>query len=174
MTRVDEFIVPGTILWWILLFVSLFGRACDLGSTYAGTPRLVLEGNPIAKRLGWKWGVPLNGLLCLVIAACPMMAISLTTSSLLVAARNLQSVWLMRVMGEFHYKQWMSERVRESRPGTVLACYCGESALTALVGAALVVFSNWELVAFSIGTGMMIYGTLVAFFTTLGLWRRRR
>ncbi len=173
MIRVDDFVTPGSPAWWICLGLSLFGRSCDLGSTYAGTPNLVLEGNPFAKRLGWRLGVPLNVGLCLIIAALPMMAISLTTSSLLVAARNLQSVWLMRTMGELRYRQWMSEQVSETPILTLLGCFWGESGLTALVGLPLVLFSDWELVPFAVGCGIMIYGVLVAFFTTLGVWRRR-
>lgn len=173
MIRVDDVVPPGSMTWWVFAGVVLFGRACDLGSTYAGTPRLVLEGNPIAKRLGWKWGIPLNILLSLFVAALPMLSISLATSSVLVAARNLQSVWLMRTLGEMHYRQWMSERVRETRTLTLLGCFWGESGLTILVGIPLVVFSSWELVPFGIGCGLVVYGLLVGFFTTLGVLRRR-
>ena len=28
----------------------------DFLSTWVATPNLVLEGNPIAKKLGWRWG----------------------------------------------------------------------------------------------------------------------
>ena len=44
-------------LMFLLLFVS---RGMDFLSTWVATPNMVLEGNPIAKKLGWKWGIPLN------------------------------------------------------------------------------------------------------------------
>ena len=29
---------------------------------------LVLEANPLAKKLGWRWGIPVNGVLCFAFA----------------------------------------------------------------------------------------------------------
>jgi hypothetical protein len=80
----------------------------------------VLEGNPVARRLGWKFGVPLNLALALGFGLWPLLAISLTTTSLLVAARNLQSAWLMRSMGELDYRCWIADRIAEvwAHPGT--------------------------------------------------------
>jgi hypothetical protein len=173
MLSLDEFVPTGSRAWWSLLAITLMGRGFDLGSTYAGTPRLVNEGNPIARRMGWRYGIPVNGVLSLAIAHWPLLAISVTTTSSLVAARNLQSVWLMRTMGERTFQMWMSDRYNESSIWTVLGCFLGESCLVAMIGGSLVCFSRWQLVPFAIGFGMIIYGIAVAFFTSLAIWRRR-
>ena len=84
-----------------MLFLLLFvARGMDFLSTWVATPNLVLEGNPIAKKLGWKWGIPLNLALCVGLAFWPLPAIVISTTSVLVAARNFQSAWLMRSLGE--------------------------------------------------------------------------
>jgi hypothetical protein len=158
------------------LFVALlaFSRGMDFLSTWIATPNLVLEGNPVAKKLGWKWGVPLNAAICAGLALWPLSAIVVSTASVLVAARNFQSAWLMRSLGEEIYRHWHVERVQETRVTLYLFCLAGNTLLTAAVGAALVYFSNLQLVPFAIGMGMIAYAVAVAFYTLLAVWRIHR
>jgi hypothetical protein len=158
------------------LFVALlaFSRGMDFLSTWIATPNLVLEGNPIAKKLGWKWGVPLNVALCLGLALWPLSAIVVSTASVLVAARNFQSAWLMRSLGEEIYRHWHVERIQETRVALYLFCLAGNTFLTAAVGASLIYFSHLELVPFAIGMGMIAYAIAVAFYTLLAVWRIHR
>jgi len=158
-----------------MLALLVFSRGMDFLSTWVATPNLVLEGNPLAKRLGWKWGLAVNVVLCLVLAAWPLSAIVVATASVLVAARNFQSAWLMHSLGEEIYRQWYVERVRETRITLYLFCLAGNTLLTAGVGAALIYFSRLRwLVPFAIGMGMVAYAIAVAFYTLLALWRIRR
>jgi hypothetical protein len=158
------------------LFVALlaFSRGMDFLSTWVATPNLVLEGNPIAKKLGWKWGVPLNVVICLGLALWPLSAIVVSTASVLVAARNFQSAWLMRSLGEEIYRRWHVERVQETRVTLYLFCLGGNTLLTAAVGMALIYFSHLELVPFAVGMGMIAYAVAVAFYTLLAVWRIHR
>jgi hypothetical protein len=161
--------------YFLMLALLVFSRGMDFLSTWVATPNLVLEGNPLAKRLGWKWGLAVNVVLCLVLAAWPLSAIVVATASVLVAARNFQSAWLMHSLGEEIYRQWYVERVRETRITLYLFCLAGNTLLTAGVGAALIYFSRLRwLVPFAIGMGMVAYAIAVAFYTLLALWRIRR
>ena len=118
----------------------------DFLSTWIATPNLVLEGNPLAKKLGWKWGVLLNVVhLSARSPLWPLSAIVVATASVLVAARNFQSAWLMRSLGEEIYRHWHVERVRETRVTLYLFCLAGNTLLTAAVGAALIYFSHLRL-----------------------------
>ena len=157
----------------LLLLLLVFARGMDFLSTWIATPNLVLEGNPLAKKLGWKWGVALNVVLCGALAAWPLSAIVVATASVLVAARNFQSAWLMHSLGEEIYRQWHVERVQETRITVYLLCLAGNTLLTAGVGAALIYFSNLRLVPFAIGMGMVAYAVAVAFYTLLAIWRIR-
>ena len=158
----------------LMLLLLVFARGMDFLSTWIATPNLVLEGNPLAKRLGWKWGLALNVVLCVALAAWPLSAIVVATASVLVAARNFQSAWLMHSLGEEIYRRWHVERVQETRVTLYLFCLAGNTLLTAGIGAALIYFSNLRLVPFAIGMGMVAYAIAVAFYTLLAIWRIRR
>ena len=158
----------------LMLLLLVFARGMDFLSTWIATPNLVLEGNPLAKKLGWKWGLALNVVLCVALAAWPLLAIVVATASVLVAARNFQSAWLMHSLGEEIYRRWHVERVQETRVTLYLFCLAGNTLLTAGIGAALIYFSNLRLVPFAIGMGMVAYAIAVAFYTLLAIWRIRR
>jgi hypothetical protein len=158
----------------LLLLLLVFARGMDFLSTWIATPNLVLEGNPLAKKLGWQWGLLVNIVLVGALALWPLSAIVVATASVLVAARNFQSAWLMHSLGEEIYRQWHVERVRETRITVYLLCLAGNTLLTAGVGAALIYFSNQRLVPFAIGMGMVAYAIAVAFYTLLAIWRIRR
>lgn len=170
----EEF-VPFASRSYVLLFLLLFvSRGMDFLSTWVATPNLVLEGNPLAKKLGWKWGIPLNVALCLGFAFWPLPAIVISTTSVLVASRNFQSAWLMRSLGEQLYRDWHVERVQETSVTLYLFCLFAQTALTGAVGAGVIYFSEWRLVPLAIGLGIVAYALAVAFYTLLGIWRMRR
>jgi hypothetical protein len=167
--------VPFASRGYLLMLALLaFSRGMDFLSTWIATPNLVLEGNPLAKKLGWKWGVPLNVVICLLLAMWPLSAIVVSTASVLVAARNFQSAWLMRSLGEVAYRNWHVERIQETRVTLYLFCLAGNTLLTAAVGAALIYSSEMRLVPFAIGMGMIAYAIAVAFYTLLAVWRIHR
>ncbi len=170
----DNTVPFGSRDYFLMLALLAFSRGMDFLSTWIATPNLVLEGNPLAKKLGWKWGLALNVVLCVALAVWPLSAIVVATASVLVAARNFQSAWLMHSLGEEIYRRWHVERVQETRITVYLLCLAGNTLLTAGVGAALIYFSNRRLVPFAIGMGMVAYAIAVAFYTLLAIWRIRR
>ena len=172
----DETVPFGSEDFWILLGLLLFSRGMDFLSTWMATPNLVLEGNPIAKKLGWKWGALFNVALCIAFALTPVPAVAVSTTSLLVAAHNFNNAWLMRTMGESAYANWHIDRVLETPFGFYLACLLGQTGLTAAVGAALLYYGEndvqWQV--FAIGVGIVTYASAVLIFTLLAAWRIRR
>ena len=170
----DDMVTFASRKYCLLLLLLVFARGMDFLSTWIATPNLVLEGNPLAKKLGWQWGLLLNLVLVGVLAMWPLSAIVVATASVLVAARNFQSAWLMHSLGEEHYRQWHVERIQETRITLYLFCLAGNTLLTAGVGAALIYFSHLRLVPFAIGMGMVAYAVAVAFYTLLAIWRIRR
>lgn len=185
----SESLTFGSREYMLMLALLFFGRGMDFLSTYVATPTLALEGNPIAKKLGWRCGVLLNVVLCFTFAMWPLTAIIITTTGLLVAARNFHSAWLMRSMGEEAYRFWYTERLGHARLRLVILSLLGETALTALVGLVLVYVSipqedsaalntqEWldkKSIAFAIGFGIVAYAVVVLFYTSLSLWRQRR
>lgn len=174
----DESIPFASRDYFIFVTVLLFSRGMDFLSTWVATPHLELEGNPIAKWLGWKWGAAVNVALVASLALWPLSAIIVSTASVLVAARNFQSAWLMRSMGEDAYREWYVQRISETRITLYLFCLAGNTLLPAALGTALILFSVTReyvlLVPMGIGMGVIAYAVAVLVFTLLSLWRSRR
>jgi hypothetical protein len=169
----NDFVLFGSRQYALGFLLLLAGRGMDFLSTWIATPNLVLEGNPIAKRLGWRWGIPLNIGICFGLAFWPVSAMAVSTTSFLVAARNFQSAWLMRSMGEEHYRDWHVARIQETRVTLYLFCLAGNTLPIALIGFAIIYFST-TVVPFAIGMGVVAYAGAVAFYTVLATWRLRR
>lgn len=170
----DEFVPFATRTYGILFLLMVFSRGMDFLSTWVATPNLVLEGNPVAKKLGWKWNILLNFSLSFAFAFWPLPAIVISTSSVLVAARNFQSAWLMRSLGEELYRDWHVQRIQETRISLYLLCLAGNTLLTAAVGFAVAWASGNAVIPVGIGLGILAYSAAVAFYTLLGVWRLRR
>src|SRR6266849_3386455 len=149
-TVIDDFLPFLSRYYLLTLGLLVVSRGMDMLSTWVATPNLVLEGNPIAKKLGWRWGLPINLAVCLALAFWPLPAIVISTTSVLVAARNFQSAWLMRSLGEQAYRDWHVERIQETSATLYLSCLFAQTALTAGVGSAIIYFSNLVLVPFAI------------------------
>jgi len=152
----------------------VLARGADFFSTWIATPHLALEGNPVAKWLGWKRGVALNLLLIPVLACWPGIAIAFSTTSVLVAARNFQSAWLMRSMGEAAYADWHVCRICETPLPLLLGCLAGNVILVSLPGMALIFFGGSLLMPTAVGFGVLVYAVAVALFTFLAFRRIRR
>jgi hypothetical protein len=162
----------GDYLCWLLLLV--FARGADLLSTWVATPNLILEGNPLVKKLGLKWSIAFNVVVCALAAFLPLGAIIGTTASLLVAARNFQAAWAVRTRGEEDYRIWREQRLSETPACLFLGCVFAEAFLLCLIGVALVWTSASAQIPLGIGLGILVYALAVAFFMTISLWRNRR
>lgn len=170
----DETLPFGSSAYFVFFAILLVARGSDFLSTWLATPNLLLEANPIAKRLGWRGGVVVNLAMCAMFAAWPLPAIIVSTTSVLVAARNLQSAWLMRTMGEYGYRSWMADRIREGNFNIYVLCLVAQTVLVGSVGLTLMVFSPEDLIPFAIGAGIVTYGMAVFIFTLLAIYRLRR
>lgn len=170
----EGFIQFGSPLYFVLLCSLLVARAMDFLSTWVATPNLMLEANPIARKLGWRWGVISNAVFVVLFAAWPLPAIVIITSSMLVAARNLQSAWLMRVLGETEYRGWMGDRLAQTPRALYYFCLLGQSSIYGLIGATLLYFSDYQLVPFGIGMGLITYAVAVLGFSLIAVWSIRR
>ncbi len=159
--------------YFLTLLILVFSRGMDFLSTWIATPTLSLEANPIAKRLGWKFGLILNAVICFAVALWPLPAIVIATTSVLVAARNFQHAWLMRSLGEYQYRQWMVFQMAQASLGLYLFCLLAQGVLTALVGITVMVFSH-HAVTFAVGVGILTYSLAATFYTLLSLRKVRQ
>ena len=136
----DDRVPVGGRLYFFFLMLLLLSRGADFLSTWIATPNMVLEGNPLARKLGWKWGSFLNLVLCGTFAAWPVAAIVIGTTSVLVAARNFQAAWLMRSLGEENYRDWYVEQLRQASLPLYLFCLLAQT------------LQDWELLIIDDGS----------------------
>ncbi len=160
--------------YFLMLALLAFSRGMDFLSTWIATPRLLLEGNPVVRWLGWKWSAVVNLILVAVLPIWPLLTVAVSTTSLLVAARNFQSAWLMRSMGEAAYRDWHVQRLKEAPLPLFLLCLAGNTLPVGGIGAALIYFSGGWLMPIAIGMGVVAYAVAVLFYTSLSLWWNRR
>jgi hypothetical protein len=170
----DQFLPFGSAAYFVFFALLLFSRGMDLLSTWVATPSLTLEGNPIAKRMGWRGGIFFSFAFSAVVAFWPLPAIMISVMSMLVAARNFQSAWMMRSMGEDDYAIFIHQRLKTTSPALFVWCIAGQTALTGLIGLGLMFSTDQRSIAFAIGAGICTYAFAVLYFSLLSIWRIRR
>jgi len=169
----EEFIPFGGPLYFALLSCLVTARSMDFLSTWIATPNLVLEANPLAKKMGWRVGVLVNVVLCGFFALWPLPSIVIITTSLLVAARNFQSAWLMRSLGEYEYRFWMGERLAQAPRALFLFCLLAQTSLVGILGSGLMYFAQFQLIPFGVGMGMVTYAFAILVYSLISVWRAR-
>lgn len=158
--------------YWAGVALLLVARGLDFLSTWIATPSLLLEANPIARRLGWRGGILVNLLVCLVAAAIPFVAVLISVTSMLVAARNFQAAWVSRTMGEYEFRDHWETQFRRANKRLVLGCVWAQGLLYGAVGGALVVLTG-DLLAQAVGWGIVSFGLAIAVHST-HYYRRAR
>lgn len=150
-----------------LCLLILLSRIGDIGSTYLATPSLVLEANPIVRKLGWRFAL-LTLLVCLVPYLSTEMGILVLVPSLLVSASNTSKIWFMRTYGEMEYRELVLSLARKSKLSHAVACVLGSASFTFLVGFILMFLSpdphEW---GYWFAAGIMVYAVVVAFHGSL-------
>ena len=160
---IHDFIDSQAAFEHFLAGLILLARLGDLGSTYLATPRLVLEANPIVRRLRWPFG-----LLTLLLAVVPYFntaaAVLVLVPSLLVASRNFGYVWMMRGLGEDRMLALQVEVARRRRFSEAFAYVCAEAGFLAVAAGLLMFFTeeprSWPYV-FALGVLIWAVALLV-------------
>ncbi|MFA6564268.1 MAG: hypothetical protein WCV00_20365 [Verrucomicrobiia bacterium] len=163
---------PFGLAYWAGVALLLFARGLDFLSTWIATPSLLLEANPIARRLGWQGGIAVNLLVCLAAAVIPFLAVLISVTSVLVAARNFQAAWVSRTMGEYEYRDHLEALFCRANKRLVLGCVWAQGLLYGAVGIALAILTN-DLLVQAVGGGIVGFGLAIAVHST-HYYRRAR
>lgn len=146
----------------------LVSRLGDVISTYLLTPSLELEANPIVRRLGWKFAVA-SILICLVPYLDIGVGVAILVPFLLVSASNTGKIWFVRTLGEERYKAMLLETARRGKQGHAVGGAIVSSSFIVLLGIVAMILSpdltkDW---GYWIGTGIVAYGIVIAFYGIL-------
>src|SRR5437899_12815598 len=96
-----------------LAALVLIARVGDVASTFVASPRLLLEANPLMRRMGRPLALA-TLLLCLVPYYYDSLGMVVLSASLLVTSSNLAKGWLMRALGEVEYHRLLLRAFRAS------------------------------------------------------------
>jgi hypothetical protein len=165
-----SYAVSQTAFEHSLAALTLLARMGDVGSTYLATPRLVLEANPIVRRLGWPFA-----LVSLLLAFTPYynlaVGVVVLVASLLVASRNFGSLWLVRGLGEDRMLALQVEAARRRRFGEAFLWVLAESGFLALAAGLLTVLAAGSRGASAFAFGMLAYAIAILVHRTAYLRR---
>jgi len=156
----------------VLCGLLLISRIGDVATTYLITPNLILEANPIMRRLGWRFGLLTLGACFLPYFNVPISVAALV-AFLLVSASNARSVWFVRTIGEKAYAELILATMRKGKLSHALASVAASTFFLALVGGTIMFFypspdGDW---GFWIGFGVLIYASAVCLHGTLSTIR---
>ena len=131
------------VLEHVLCGLILLGRLGDIASTRLITPNLVLEANPIMRRLGWRFAA-LTVLVCLVPYYSWQLGVMLVPPFFLISANNISRIWVVRAMGERQALQTSIDLARRSSFARAAACTIAASSFLLLTGVTLAVLARME------------------------------
>jgi hypothetical protein len=155
----------------VLCALLLLSRIGDIGTTYLVTPNLLLEANPIVRKLGWPFALFTLSACLLPYVHIPM-AIAALMMFLLVSASNAGKIWIVRTIGERAYAAFVLELARKSKLSHALLGLAASTFFVALAGATILLFyPSEEEWGFWLGLGVLLYAGAVWFYGTLATIR---
>jgi hypothetical protein len=142
----------------LLCGLILVGRVGDIGTTYLATPKLKLEANPIARRLGWRFAL-LTLLVCLIPYYSTPLGVMVAVPSLMVSSSNAARLWTMRALGEEKYLEFIYLAARSGKLSHAIAGLLVSQMFLALVALLLLLLSPDPDVywGFWIALGILLY-----------------
>jgi len=160
---------------WFLVAALAFSRGMDFLSTWLVTPRLLLETNPLMRRVRWGRMALLNAPLLGLPFLHEGLAITFVVTSLLVAGTNLANGALARGLGERRQLESQLAALRRMGLAAALAMNTAGALLVCLGGALVMALAlPAESRGWWAGLGVVMFGAAVLVHVNWGLVRLAR
>lgn len=148
----------------------------ELATARSMSPSLRLIANPAIARFGWRFAL-VGAIMPFLPFYNPILGVVLLGPNLLIAANNLERLWLARSLGETRLMNMLEEAARTRRLGLAVASFLGSGLMVSLFGGVLMLFSSqgqgdWS---YWFGVGLIFYGigaALMRIAFTVKLHRR--
>lgn len=156
----------------VLCALLLIARVGDVATTYLVTPNLMLEANPVARKLGWPFALLTIGV-CLLPYFNTALAVMALMGSFLVSASNARGIWMVRTIGEKEYLALLMNVARKSKLSHALLGTAASSFFVALAGGSVLLFypepsEDW---GYWLGLGIVLYAGAIWIHGTLFMVR---
>ena len=147
----------------------------EFASARSMSPEMRLVANPFIAKLGWRFA-PIGLLLSLLPFYNPVLGVFILGPSLLIAAANLERVWLVRSIGETRFLALLEDAARAASLQIAIASTLGGGILVTIAGGALMFLSlqrtgDWS---YWFGYGLVYYGIAVGLMRTAFVFKLRR
>ena len=140
----------------INLAIVCIGRLLDNLSTLYGTPTLKLESNPFMRKIGWRGHMPLEALLCVVVAFNFYASLFVFTISALATAGNFAQAWETRTFGEQQVYETKKQWARRAEPRTIYSSYILHGMIMVVIGLVIIYFAR-SVTTYVIGLALISY-----------------
>jgi hypothetical protein len=158
----------------VIAGLTICSRIADVWTTYLVTPKLRLEANALAKRLGWKYAL-LTVLVGLIAYPSPPLGVILMTTSFIVSAFNASKILAARALGEEELAAQGRRIILATPPWPGLLFLMLPGIFIGVLAGILLSFypsrSQW---GFYFGLGMIGYTVAVFFWYPIRYFRIRR
>lgn len=158
----------------VIAALMLVSRIYDLGSTYLYSPKLLLEANPIARRLGWRFGF-VGLLVCFLPYFNMNAAMFVLVASFLAAHSNIRGLIRKSGTAETKLYEQLLEHARRTHPfkdaGRV---FLRESPLLLAGSGLLVSYPERSEPAHYFAMGMICFVLIACTYSSLMIYRIRR
>jgi hypothetical protein len=158
----------------VLFVLLLVSRVGDVASTLLATPKLKLEANPVARKLG-KPFMFASLLIAFVAYLHTGLAVTALIPFLMVSASNVGKVALLKYTGETAYHDFVLNAIRKHGVGGFILGNVVSSLFVVLIGFVIFVLSpdpaEW---GFWIGLGFFMYAFVIVLWGTTNYLRLAR
>ncbi|NYT00126.1 MAG: hypothetical protein GKB99_00155 [Methanocellales archaeon] len=143
--------------------IALTGRTLDLSTTRYVTPTLKLELNPIAKRVGWRWFILLNIVICIIFAFWFNTSLMLFVMGILAAAHNLNQSLIVDITRDSKEPEIFKELVKKANSKILCLSQISYDMAIGIVGAIIICLVGLDISKpiFWIGLALISYSFTV-------------
>jgi hypothetical protein len=151
----------------LLATILAIAWAIEFASGRSMSPSLRLIANPAIARFGWRFAA-LGSVISLLPFYNPIMGVMMLGPSLLIAANNLERLWLVRSLGEARFAALLKEAAESRRLGLAISSLLGSGLLVAVTGVMLMFLSSQRQGDWSywFGLGLVFYGIVAGLVRT--------
>jgi len=158
----------------VVAVLTVLSRLADVLTTYLVSPTLQLEANSIVRKLGWKYAV-----VTVLVGFAPYFSISfgivIMTVSFFVASSNASKILIAKTLGEDAYARLAKQVIQAAPPNLGWVYLLMPAALFSIPGWVLLIFypepTDW---AFYFAEGIIVYSTVIAFWSSVRYVRIRK
>jgi hypothetical protein len=140
----------------------------EFASVRSMSPKLRLVANPAIAKFGWRFAL-IGVAIPLLPFYNPILGVMVLGPSLLVAANNLERLWLARSLGETRFTALLEEAARAGYLKLAIVSFLGAGLLVTVSGGALMLLSSqgkgdWS---YWFGLGLVYYGVAIGLMRTI-------